>query len=87
MDIAIQADDLRHTRDVVLALVAQDTGQNVATIEADSRRDRWFTAQQARDYGFIDEIVTDAAQILPGRARSFGLGAGTKLGARLGGTS
>src|SRR6476620_3376541 len=43
MDIEIQAADLRHTRDTVLALVAAHTGQPVGTIERDSRRDRWFT--------------------------------------------
>ena len=54
MDIAIQADDLRHTRDTVLALIADDTGQDVETVERDSRRDRWFSAEEARDYGFVD---------------------------------
>lgn len=77
MDIAIQADDLRHTRDVVLGLIAADTGQDVATIEADSRRDRWFTAREALDYGFIDAIVDDLDQVLPGRG-----GPGLGLGGR-----
>lgn len=58
MDIAIQADDLRHTRDTVLSLVAQDTGQDRDVIEQDSRRDRWFDAQDALEYGFIDHVVT-----------------------------
>ncbi|WP_315277674.1 ATP-dependent Clp protease proteolytic subunit [Kocuria carniphila] len=58
MDIAIQADDLRHTRDTVLSLVAQDTGQDRDVIEQDSRRDRWFDAQEALEYGFIDHVVT-----------------------------
>ena len=87
MDIAIQADDLRHTRDVVLALVAQDTGQDVATIEADSRRDRWFTAAEALAYGFVDDVVTDAARILPARTRAIGLGDDVRAAARDGGTS
>ncbi|MGL5849776.1 MAG: ClpP family protease, partial [Phycicoccus sp.] len=47
MDIAIQADDLRQTRDVVLGCIAQDTGQPVGQVEEDSRRDRWFTATEA----------------------------------------
>lgn len=74
MDIAIQADDLRHTRDTVLALVAEDTGQDVATIERDSRRDRWFDAQAALDYGFVDHVVTDAGAVLPGARGPVGLG-------------
>ncbi|WP_153398504.1 ClpP family protease [Ornithinicoccus halotolerans] len=74
MDIAIQADDLRHTRDTVLGLIAEDTGQPVARVEEDSRRDRWFTAEQAVGYGFVDEVVTSLEQVVPGRARTIGLG-------------
>lgn len=65
MDIAIQAADLRHTRDTVLALVASDTGQDIETVERDSRRDRWFDAEAAKDYGFVDHIVDSAAEFLP----------------------
>ncbi len=65
MDIAIQADDLRRTRDTVLACIAEDTGQPVARIEEDSRRDRWFTAQEALEYGFVDAVVTSVRDVLP----------------------
>ena len=58
MDIAIQADDLRRTRDTVLGLIAEDTGQDIAAVERDSRRDRWFTAAEALDYGFVDHIAS-----------------------------
>ena len=34
--------------------ISQHTGQPVERIEADSDRDRWFTAQEALEYGFID---------------------------------
>ena len=88
MDIAIQADDLRQTRDTVLACIAEDTGQSVDQVEEDSRRDRWFTAQEALDYGFIDTIVElprrrDAAPAhvdRPGRSgnRSHAKGAGQR---------
>jgi ATP-dependent Clp protease, protease subunit len=73
-DIAIQADDLRRTRDTVLALIAEDTGQDVETIERDSRRDRWFSAQEALAYGFVDHIVDSAEQVLAGPQRPIGLG-------------
>lgn len=73
MDIAIQADDLRHTREVVLGLIAADTGQPVETVEQDSRRDRWFTAEQALDYGFVDAVVDEAHQIVPARRQPLGL--------------
>ena len=73
MDIAIQADDLRRTRDTVLRCIAEDTGQPVDRIEEDSRRDRWFTAVEARDYGFVDAVVTSVDQILPSTLRPIGL--------------
>lgn len=65
MDIAIQAADLRHTRDTVLSLVAADTGQDVEVVERDSRRDRWYDAESAKAYGFVDHIVDAAANFLP----------------------
>ncbi len=74
VDIEIQADDLRHTRDVVLGLIAGDTGQDVATIEHDSRRDRWFTADEARDYGFVDRVISTVDEVTPAGPRRAGLG-------------
>lgn len=65
MDIAIQADDLRHTRDTVLGLIASDTGQSLETVERDSRRDRWFDAAEAKSYGFVDHIVESIDAIFP----------------------
>ena len=74
MDIAIQADDMRQTRDAVLAAIARDTGQDVGTIERDSRRDRWFSAADALAYGFVDQIVESVEQILPRPVHPVGLG-------------
>jgi ATP-dependent Clp protease protease subunit len=73
MDIAIQADDLRHTRDTVLGLIAEDTGQPVERVERDSQRDRWFTAEEALAYGFVDAVVTGLGDVLPGRRRPVGV--------------
>ena len=73
-DIAIQADDLRRTRDTVLGLISEDTGQDAATVERDSRRDRWFSADEALTYGFIDYIVDSADDVLPGPRQPLGLG-------------
>ena len=69
VDVELQADDLRHTRDTVLALIADDTGQSVERIFEDSLHDRWYTAAEARDYGFVDTIVQRFAEIAP-RGRS-----------------
>jgi ATP-dependent Clp protease protease subunit len=74
MDIAIQADDLRRTRDTVLQCIAEDTGQPIGRIEEDSRRDRWFTAEEAREYGFVDAVVDSVDEVLPSMLRPVGLG-------------
>ncbi|QAY72978.1 ATP-dependent Clp protease proteolytic subunit [Agromyces protaetiae] len=66
VDIELQAEDLRHTRDTVLGLLAAHTGQSIERITADSLRDRWITADEAVEYGFIDRVVTDASGIYPG---------------------
>jgi ATP-dependent Clp protease protease subunit len=77
MDIAIQADDLRHTRDTVLSLISQDTGQDVETVERDSRRDRWFSAEEALAYGFVDAVVSSIDEVQSVVRRPLGLGVGT----------
>ena len=74
-EIETQADDLRHMRDTVLGLIADDTGQPVDRIFEDSLHDRWYTAAQAKDYGFIDEIVGSLADLMPRRRARVGLGA------------
>ncbi len=74
VDIEIQADDLRYTRDTILALVAEDTGQPLERIAEDSRRDRWFTATEAVEYGFVDRLVDDLSVLLPGVGSRVGFG-------------
>ena len=74
MDIEIQAEDLRKTRDTVIGLVSEHTGQDTATIERDSRRDRWFDAQEALDYGFVDRVITTVQDVTPAHSRTMGLG-------------
>jgi ATP-dependent Clp protease, protease subunit len=65
-DIAIQAEQMLYTKRMFQDRVAFHTGQPQAQIEADSDRDRWFTAQEALDYGFIDKVVTGARQVPDG---------------------
>lgn len=74
VEIELQADDLRHTRDTVLALVAADTGQSVERIFEDSLHDRWYSAEEARSYGFVDAVVTSFDEVLPDRGRLVGIG-------------
>jgi ATP-dependent Clp protease protease subunit len=62
-DIRIQAEQSLHIKNVMQRLIASHTGQTLEQIEADSDRDRWFTADQALNYGFIDHVFTKAAMI------------------------
>jgi ATP-dependent Clp protease, protease subunit len=61
-DIKIQAEQMLHIKKQMGELIAQHTGQTAEQIESDSDRDRWFTADQAKEYGFVDNVVTSAAQ-------------------------
>ena len=65
-DIAIQAEQMLYTKRMFQERVAYHTGQPQPQIEADSDRDRWFTAQEAKDYGFIDHVVSGARQVPAG---------------------
>ena len=65
VEIEIQANDLRHIRDTVLGLIADDTGQPFETVHEDSLHDHWYTADRAREYGFIDHIVESFDQVMP----------------------
>ncbi|WBB77679.1 ATP-dependent Clp protease proteolytic subunit [Micromonospora sp. WMMD882] len=65
-DITIQAENMLHVKRTMQELIARHSGRTVAEIERDSDRDRWFTAEQAREYGLVDEVLTHAAQ-LPAR--------------------
>jgi ATP-dependent Clp protease protease subunit len=62
-DIAIQAEQFKLTKVEMAQLIAEHTGQPVEQVQADSERDRWFTAQQALDYGFVDHVVSRVAQV------------------------
>ena len=60
-DIAIQAEQIGYSKNVLAERIAFHTGQTVERIEADSDRDRWFTAQEALEYGFIDAVIERSA--------------------------
>ena len=69
-DITIQAENMHYVKHKVQELIARHSGRTVAEIEADSDRDRWFTAEQAVAYGLIDEVISEAAVIGQGAAAS-----------------
>ncbi|WP_342760948.1 ATP-dependent Clp protease proteolytic subunit [Nocardia terpenica] len=62
-DISIYAEQLAHTKRELNELQALHTGKPIEQVTADADRDRWFTAQQALEYGFIDKVITHAHQV------------------------
>jgi ATP-dependent Clp protease protease subunit len=62
-DIKIQAEQMAFTKKKMAELIALHTGQKAETITADSDRDRWFTADEAKEYGFVDHVVRSAGQV------------------------
>jgi ATP-dependent Clp protease protease subunit len=56
-DIAIQAEQMAYTKKLMAERIAEHTGQDVERIQEDSERDRWFTAEEAKDYGIIDHVI------------------------------
>jgi ATP-dependent Clp protease protease subunit len=63
-DIAIQAEQLIYIKRLMAERIAHHTGQSVDQIQEDSERDRWFTAEQAKDYGIIDHVSVKRGEIL-----------------------
>lgn len=62
-DIAIQAEQLAFTKLRMAELTAQHSGQTIQQIQADSERDRWFTAEGARDYGLVDKVIVKRGEM------------------------
>jgi ATP-dependent Clp protease protease subunit len=81
VEVELQAADLRLTRDTVLGLIAQDTGQPVQRVFEDSTHDHWYSAAEAREYGFVDAIAESFGQLLPTKRRPFGLRSSAGAGA------
>ena len=62
-DIRIQAEQMLYIKRTLFERTAYHTGQPIEQIEKDADRDRWFTADEARDYGFVDQVVREATQV------------------------
>ena len=65
-DVRINAQLIMHMKSVLAELIADQTGKSVDQIHRDSDRDRWFTAPEALEYGFIDHVVTNASSVSGG---------------------
>jgi ATP-dependent Clp protease protease subunit len=57
-EILIAAKEIEKTRTELFSIIAQHTGQKVAKVAADGERDYWMSAQEALEYGMVDEILT-----------------------------
>ena len=64
-DIAIQAEQIVYLKRMMAERIAFHTGQPIERIEADSDRDRWFTAEEAREYGFLDRVIEHSSAVRP----------------------
>jgi len=62
-DIKIQAEQMLYTKRKMAELIAGHTGQKLEIVERDSDRDRWFTAEEAKEYGFVDHVVKTAREV------------------------
>jgi ATP-dependent Clp protease protease subunit len=65
-DIAIQAENLIKIKREMAELIAEHSGQDVERIIEDSDRDRWFSAEEAKDYGLLDHVISRAGQLSGG---------------------
>jgi ATP-dependent Clp protease protease subunit len=65
-DIAIQAEQMLYVKKQMAERISFHTGQSPEQIEKDSDRDRWFSAEEAKEYGFIDHVITGAKDVPSG---------------------
>jgi ATP-dependent Clp protease, protease subunit len=62
-DIRIQAEQMLYIKRTLFERTAYHTGQPIEQIEKDADRDRWFTAEEAKDYGFVDQVIRSAIEV------------------------
>jgi ATP-dependent Clp protease protease subunit len=64
-DIRIQAEQMLYVKKTLFERTAYHTGQSIEQIEKDADRDRWYTAEEAKDYGFVDHVIRSALEVSP----------------------
>jgi ATP-dependent Clp protease protease subunit len=62
-DIRINTELLLHMKQTMAELTAHQTGKTVEQIHRDADRDHWFTAEEAREYGFVDHVISSVRSI------------------------
>ena len=73
-DIEVQAARLERMTQRMLRITSERTGQPVERLDEDSVRDRWFSATEARDYGFVDAVLTDVRAVTPAASGTVAFG-------------
>jgi ATP-dependent Clp protease protease subunit len=72
-DVEIYAEQLERVSQMILRLISEHTGQPLETVERDSLRDRWFTAEEAQAYGIIDHVLDRVDDVRPSVPNPIGL--------------
>jgi ATP-dependent Clp protease protease subunit len=62
-DIAIQVEQSRFIKLRMAELIAHHSGHTVAEVQADSERDHWFSAEEAKNYGLVDKVIVKRGEI------------------------
>jgi len=62
-DIRLQAEQIIKTKQTLIDILAKHTGQTAERVREDSERDRYFDAQEAKDYGLVDEVLTEPPEL------------------------
>ncbi len=63
-DIRLQAEQIIKSKQILIDIIAKHTGQDTAQVKEDSERDKYFDAQEAKDYGLVDEVLTEPPEVL-----------------------
>lgn len=65
-DIRLQAEQIIKSKQILIDIIAKHTGQDPAQVREDSERDKYFDAQEAKDYGLVDEVLTEPPESMKG---------------------
>ena len=64
-DIKLQAEQIIKSKDLLIDIIAKQTGQDPAVVRRDSERDKYFTAEEAKAYGLVDEVLVEPPKDMP----------------------
>ena len=62
-DVIIQAEEILKAKEQINTIISTHTGKDIKQIEEDSERDRYFSAQEAKDYGIVDDVLVESKRV------------------------